>query len=59
MDIQKIQQYKSAFDAMDRAMEFCKTLKINVDDHFREVTKMAQLGSSSQLINKNNFLFVL
>ena len=84
MDIQKIQQYKSAFDlvareirddsgnsmeiwyarelqqvlgyarwenfvvAIGRAMESCKTLKINVDDHFREVTKMVQLGSGSQ-----------
>ena len=84
MDIQKIQQYKSAFDliakdikddegnsievwyarelqqvlgyarwenfvvAVGRAMESCKTLGINVDDHFREVTKMVQLGSGSQ-----------
>ena len=34
--------------AIGRAMESCKTLKINVDDHFREVTKMVQLGSGSQ-----------
>lgn len=34
--------------AVGRAMESCKTLKINVDDHFREVTKMVQLGSGSQ-----------
>ena len=83
MDIQKIQEYKSAFDsiaklikdddentievwyarelqqvlgyarwenfgiAIYRAMESCKTLGINVDDHFREVTKMVQLGSGS------------
>ncbi len=83
MDIQKIQEYKSAFDsiakvikdddgntievwyarelqqvlgyarwenfgiAIGRAMESCKTLGINVDDHFREVTKMVQLGSGS------------
>ena len=26
--------------ALGRAMESCKSLKINVDDHFREVTKM-------------------
>lgn len=26
--------------AVGRAMESCKTLGINVDDHFREVTKM-------------------
>ncbi len=84
MDIQKIRQYKSAFDliakevkdednntieiwyarelqqvlgyarwenfvvAIGRAMESCKTLGISVDDHFREVTKMVQLGSGSQ-----------
>ena len=84
MDIQKIHEYKSAFDliaknikddegntievwyarelqqvlgyarwenfvvAVGRAMESCKTLGINVDDHFREVTKMVQLGSGSQ-----------
>ena len=84
MDIQKIQQYKSAFDliaksikddegntievwyarelqqvlgyarwencvvAIGRALESCKTWGINVDDHFREVTKMVQLGSGSQ-----------
>ena len=26
--------------AIGRVMESCKTLEINVDDHFREVTKM-------------------
>ena len=34
--------------AIGRAMESCKTLGVNVDDHFREVTKMVQLGSGSQ-----------
>ena len=84
MDIQKIQQYKNAFDLIDkeikddtsntievwyarelqqvlgytrwenfvvaisRAIESCKTLKVSVDDHFREVTKMVLLGSGSQ-----------
>ena len=84
MDIQKILQYKSAFDqiakavkdddgnsievwyarelqevlgyarwenfvtAVGRAIESCKTLGINVDDHFREVTYMVGLGSGSQ-----------
>ena len=33
--------------AIYRAMESCKTLGINIDDHFREVTKMVQLGSGS------------
>ena len=84
MDIQKIQQYKSAFDliakdikddegnsievwyarelqqvlgyarwenfvvAVGRAMESCKTLGVNVDDHFREVTKMITLAKGAQ-----------
>ena len=26
----------------------CKTLGISINDHFREVTKMVQLGSGSQ-----------
>ena len=33
--------------AISRAIESCKTLKVNVDDHFREVTKMVLLGSGS------------
>ena len=84
MDIQKIQQYKTAFDqiaktvkddddnaievwyarelqevlgyarwenfigAIGRAIESCKTLGINVGDHFREVAKMVLLGSGSK-----------
>ena len=83
MDIQKIHQYKSAFDlivrdvtdddghnievwyarelqavlgyarwenfvvAIGRAMESCKTLDINVDDHFRETTKMISLAKGA------------
>ena len=30
--------------AIGRAVESCKSLNINVDDHFREVTKMLNLG---------------
>ena len=84
MDIQKINQYKSVFDAIaqsisdengehievwyarelqgvlgyarwenfvvaiNRAMESCKTQNINIDDHFREITKMVTLGSGAQ-----------
>ena len=29
--------------AVGRVMESCKTLGINVDDHFREVTKMMNM----------------
>ena len=84
MDIQKIHQYKSAFDAIakeikddegnaievwyarelqqvlgysrwenlvvaiGRVMESCKTLGANVNDHFREVTKMIDLPKGAQ-----------
>ena len=34
--------------AVGRAMESCKTLKINVDDHFREVTKMIALAKGAK-----------
>ena len=41
-------RWENFIGAIGRAMESCKTLGINVDDHFREVTKMVQLGSGSQ-----------
>jgi DNA-damage-inducible protein D len=34
--------------AINRAVESCKTQSINVDDHFREVTKMVVLGSGAK-----------
>jgi DNA-damage-inducible protein D len=34
--------------AVQRAVESCKTQDINVDDHFREVTKMVELGSGAK-----------
>ena len=34
--------------AINRAMESCKTQKINLDDHFREVTKMIPLAKGAQ-----------
>lgn len=34
--------------AISRAVESCTVQNINVDDHFREVTKMVTLGSGSQ-----------
>jgi DNA-damage-inducible protein D len=34
--------------AIGRAVDSCKTQNINVDDHFREVTKMVELGSGSK-----------
>ena len=34
--------------AIQRAVDSCKTQSINVDDHFREVTKMVELGSGAK-----------
>jgi len=34
--------------AIHRAVDSCKTQGINVDDHFREVTKMVELGSGAK-----------
>ena len=34
--------------AINRAVESCKTQGINVDDHFREVTKMIGLGKGGK-----------
>jgi len=34
--------------AISRAIESCKTQSINVDDHFREVTKMITLGKGGK-----------
>lgn len=84
MDIQRINQYKSSFDsiakaitdehgesievwyarelqallgyarwenfvvAINRAIDSCKTQGVSVDDHFREVTKMIEIGKGGQ-----------
>jgi DNA-damage-inducible protein D len=34
--------------AVHRAVDSCKTQGVNVDDHFREVTKMVELGSGAK-----------
>lgn len=34
--------------AIGRAIESCKSLNVNIDDHFREVTKMVKLGSGAE-----------
>ena len=34
--------------AINRAVDSCKTQRINMDDHFREVTKMVILGSGAK-----------
>ena len=40
-------RWENFLTAIGRAVESCKTQKINMDDHFREVTKMVSLGSNS------------
>ena len=37
--------------AIGRAVESCKTQNINVDDHFREVTKMVEMARTSKNLN--------
>ena len=40
--------WKKIATAIGRAMQSCKTLGVNIDDHFREVTKMVKLGSGAE-----------
>ena len=53
MDKLRTIQYQSGFD---KSIDSCKTQNINIVDHFREVTKMVELGSGAKreviLINK-------
>ena len=37
--------------AIGRAVDSCKIQNINVDDHFREVTKMVEIGKTSKNLN--------
>ncbi len=41
-------RWENFIAAIGRAVESCKSQNINVDNHFREVTKMVSLGSSSE-----------
>jgi DNA-damage-inducible protein D len=41
-------RWENFFVAINRAMESCKTQGVNIDDHFREVTKMVKLGSGAK-----------
>ena len=50
-DLQKVLGYarwENFLTAINRAVESCNGQNINVDDHFREVTKMVKLGSGSE-----------
>lgn len=41
-------RWESFLAAIHRAIDSCKTQNINVDDHFREVTKMIEIGKGGQ-----------
>lgn len=50
-DLQSILGYvrwENFTEAIKRAVESCKTQGISIDDHFREVTKMVELGSGAK-----------
>lgn len=40
-------RWENSIVAINRAIDFCKTQSVSVDDHFREVTKMVMLSSGS------------
>jgi DNA-damage-inducible protein D len=48
MDVLGYARWENFQVAIGRAVESCKTQKINIDDHFREVTKMVELGSGAK-----------
>ena len=50
-DLQKVLGYarwENFQAAINRAVESCNTQGVNIDDHFREVTKMVKLGSGAE-----------
>jgi len=50
-DLQEILGYarwENFLVAINRALESCKTQSINIDDHFREVTKMIEIGKGGK-----------
>jgi len=38
------QRWENFAEAIQRAADSCRTQKVNVDDHFREVTKIIKIG---------------
>ena len=50
-DLQQVLGYarwENFLTAINRAVESCKSQNINVDDHFREVTKMIKLAKGAE-----------
>ena len=50
-------RWENFVTAIGRAMQTCKTLGVNIDDHFREVTKMITLAKGAQR-EVQDFMFV-
>ena len=48
MEIPGYERWENFFKVIERAIESCKSSKIEVSDHFREVTKMVSLGSRAK-----------
>ena len=47
MEVTNLLEWENFQSAINRAVESCNTQDINVDDHFREVTKMIRLANLS------------
>ena len=50
MELQELPGYarwENFIVAINRAVESCKSQHINIDDHFREVTKMIEIGKGA------------
>ncbi len=46
--------WKKITTAIARAMQSCKTLGVNIDDHFREVTKMITLAENEKHLQERS-----
>ena len=47
VEVTNLLEWENFQSAINRAVESCNTQGINVDDHFREVTKMIRLANLS------------
>ena len=56
MSLLGYERWENFEKAIKRAMGSCETSGMNISDHFREVTKMVQLGSSSKRAIKDYML---
>lgn len=56
MSLLGYERWENFEKAVSRAMESCETSEVEVSDHFREVTKMVQLGSGAKRSVKDYML---